>query len=815
MTDDLNRCAVDPGELRCPDYSFKLHMNPWQHPDMDKNIYHLLALVTALCNECGGVIYLTCDDPKSAVPTEVIESFQTRLVELIDRQIQDLPQRKINFTQVLLHLGRERPWAVIQLKSAGQTLKYAPLDSDRESYTSKFSVDLYSWICIEDTSDHRWHVDPASSPQTSSHEAVGPVEIAATASKMETNTSGPERKIVVNPPLYVDEDANPVVDVTSFKKLDWSKNKKDWKSYVHGETPTTEKIIESCSLWKPTKPMTVTPDKGTLKQWFSSAEDIEEMLSVIDTKGPGFAIVCKTWRFHASPVEAEPLPVGHMCDVLTVCETGKMCLWVICSDRDEQNIGKQMEYLMTTGRMIKYQLVKKGLGDLANLCIQCRLFFPNTSGHWCDAASLQLIEESLEMQRKRLIFCDDGVDFESLRAALATVILSKESPLKRPVGDQTSITLSEQQAEVLFNKDKVIYVSGAAGSGKSYTAALLCKLYGPDKSVYICTTNEFLEYLRFSGYEGTLVQRDQDLLREIKDGTFKNKTCVVIDDSHNFTCTKASMRKLFKLLRDSTEMSLFVFGDNDYQSFDRKRQREMYDCIHDLTRQVLGKTKPYCVEFDKIYRNTRKVVSFIQSAIQDTYTGHTRIECANMESGDGIECITMPNVFMNSPDNELVVYLCDLNRSERYKLTEIAVLLDPSYTTDQIEECRAILREHIPDGDVQSARVFPRRGIIVDSVNSFLGLDTPLCVCILPHTHKTKATSRQKIVNIFKKEKTGSGVGINNPRFSVFMASRATHKAVFVVPEMDAETVKQLKFDYFAVGVCYDFNFILETGSRS
>ncbi len=159
--------------------------------------------------------------------------------------------------------------------------------------------------------------------------------------------------------------------------------------------------------------------------------------------------------------------------------------------------------------------------------------------------------------------------------------------------------------------------------------------------------------------------------------------------------------------------------------------------------------------------------------------------------------------------------LCDLYRSERYKLTEIAVLLDPSYTTDQIEECRGILRVHIPDGNVQSASVFPRRGIIIDSVNSFLGLDTPLCVCILPHTHKTKSTSHQKMVNIFKKEKTEPCEGINDPRFRVFLASRATHKAVFVVPEMDAETVKQFKFDYFKVGVCYDFTLVIEYGSMS
>ncbi len=40
---------------------------------------------------------------------------------------------------------------------------------------------------------------------------------------------------------------------------------------------------------------------------------------------------------------------------------------------------------------------------------------------------------------------------------------------------------------------------------------------------------------------------------------------------------------------------------------------------------------------------------------------------------------------------------------------------------------------------------------------------------------------------------------IFNPRFKVFMASRATYKCVFVVPRMNAEIIKELKFDLFEV----------------
>ena len=34
-------------------------------------------------------------------------------------------------------------------------------------------------------------------------------------------------------------------------------------------------------------------------------------------------------------------------------------------------------------------------------------------------------------------------------------------------------------------------------------------------------------------------------------------------------------------------MSLFIFADNEYQSFGRKRQQAINDCIIDLTREVV------------------------------------------------------------------------------------------------------------------------------------------------------------------------------------------------------------------------------------
>ncbi len=349
-----------------------------------------------------------------------------------------------------------------------------------------------------------------------------------------------------------------------------------------------------------------------------------------------------------------------------------------------------------------------------------------------------------------------------------------------------------------MHRAKVNYITGPAGSGKSYTAASLYQMYGKERSMYICTTKEFLEYLKFNGCTGTLVRCDEDLSTEVKNGAFENKICVVIDDCQKFTCTQKSMKKLFKLLQKNRDMSLFVFADNDYQAFDRKRQQAIHDCILDLTRTIL-KDVPLNFRLTDIYRNTRKIVSFVQAAIQDVHDGHQKIESANIENGEGIECITMPSLWKNSPDNDLVIYLRSLLLSGKYSQSEVAILLESLYSPDKLQKCKEIIADNIRGVNVQNADIFPRTGVIVDSVDNFLGLDASVCVFILSNARKTAVHPPRRI---FQQRTIGCEMNMYNPRYEVFLASRAIQKAVFVVPEIHQGLVHQMKFDRFQVGVC-------------
>ncbi len=778
LSGELNKSVSRPGELRCGEYSFKLKMNPWQHPIFDENIQHLLVLVTSLRNRCGGVIYLVTDDMQT-VKQETFLVYEERLYALIDKNLESL-HLLINMFQVCQQSDTHRAWAVLLLKKVYNTLKYPPV------ITITFDMDIFGQM----------HTRPMSDTQTQSNRVstlVSPGQETETIRKVPYLTE-PEISSVSSTATYLHH-----IYFSSCPRLDWTENNKDWQKYVKTKEFNIDVIVRSCSVWKPMQPMNITPNRDSLRFLFESENDMDETLSTIATKKPGCAVVCRTWRFHISEQNInEDLPPGHICDILTVTDTGRLSFWVVVDSLGDDSFYSQMEYLMTTGRMLKYQIMQKGEGyDMSNLWIWCHLLPLHKSHHTKTAVKLRLFE-SQEIQSHLYHMYQDGVDVVVLQQVLTMLIISKESPLKRYAVAHTNITLSTPQLEVLMEvKAKVKYITGPAASGKSFTAASLCKMYGKEKSVYICTTKEFLEYLKFNGHIGTLVLGDQDLMKEIKSGTFESKICVVIDDCHKFTCTRKSMKKLFLLLKENRHMSLFVFANNDFQSFDRRQQEAVHDCIRDLTRTVL-KEDPLKFSLTEIYRNTRKVVSFLQAAILDVHDGLQKIKSGNTENGEGVECIVISSLWENNPNNDLTVYLCSLLGSGKYNQSEVAVLFESSYTMDQIMQCKKILAEQVPNITLQSAATFPRIGIIVDSVDSFYGLDACVCVFLLSRTQKTSVHPHR---GICQRRRSECEMSIYNPRYEVFLASRATHKAVFVVPELHEDLVYQMKFDIFKVHV--------------
>ncbi len=833
---ELNQCAVSTEAITTPEYAFQVTINPYQHPMFDRNMQHLLAMLVSLSNTCGGIVYLTAN-PELKVTTDAFSLFHNRLVELTCSETK-LSQQLM----VVRQLESHRAWGCIILEKSQQKLNYClwqPTWNDKMT-SAEYSNDILGFIRAQEVLSgenkeplvetiHGLTWDDTTTWPEYSNDILGFIrkqEVVSGENKdplVETN-HGTAAEIKESPipdvhPSKEDDaaqcsavDSTPgdsgdtpdthekTVNYSMCSKLDWSKNKKGWKNYVKTKHSSVDDIIKSCPMWEPATPMRVTPDVGMLRELFGS-EQWDEILSRIATEQPGFAIVCKAWSFILPEKICQTSPEGRVCDVLTVFQTGEISFWVILDSHCKTATREHIKYMMKTARMIKYQLVKQSYPACLNLHVQCHLV--RTNGGDIEHGSAFSLDQIEEVETLFSQLCKGKTDFVLLQRALAVNILSKECLLKQCVGDQTSVTLSARQAEVLMHKAKVNYISGPAGSGKSFIALQLYKMHSGHKSVYICTTRPFLECLGYNGYRGVLVQSDQDLRHEIRGGTFTGKECVIIDDSHNFMCSRSTVKELFYILKDHSEMSLFVFADNDYQSFDRKRQEAAYDCFHSLTREVLGQ-KPRVEYLTEIYRNSQKIVSFLQSAVQNPFSGSQTITCANPEVGEGIECIKVEDLWESNTENKFIAYLIPVLSSELYRPSEIAILLDVSYTEEQIDRCRRMLTQHFPQLKQQTADVFPRIGVIVDSVMSFLGLDASLCIFILPQVSR-KSEPRNFFKDFFRKKRPNSGPEFTNPHYRVFLASRATHKAVFIVPQIDAVLVHQMKFDRFLVCTIWIF----------
>ncbi len=395
-------------------------------------------------------------------------------------------------------------------------------------------------------------------------------------------------------------------------------------------------------------------------------------------------------------------------------------------------------------------------------------------------------------------FSSGEEEFDALQHALARMILSKESFLKRSIGKEIQMQLSAQQMAVILKTGKINYIQGPAGSGKTYCGFFLCKRVGKDKSLYFCTTEAFLKFLQHQdNCVPALIQNDRDLCETIENGLLDGMSCVIIDDSHNLNCTDESLMKLFELLarKENKSMCLYVFADNVYQSYDKKRRQAVYDSLYRCCRKMFG----YCAwnqqNLTEVHRNTRKIVSFIQETTADSVAADAGIVCANQEDGDNVECITM-KAFNNEDDNELVQFIKETKKDllqlshNAYEPRTIAVLLNvQTGTWELLQTCRDILQRGLPSDIIQTAGDFPRKGIVLDSVDNFVGQDADVCIWV--------ACSAEEC--------------LEKAEYRAFLASRAIYRAVFVIPEFKQSIIEQMKFDQIKV-CCFPKLFLIQQG---
>ncbi len=176
----------------------------------------------------------------------------------------------VNMVQVSFLLGTHLSWAALLLKYSNDKLKYPSVETRGVWKPLTFEIDIFGQI----------HPKPVSDTQSQNHTesentSAYPLQGAARstmlpASSQENICCQMERETLstsaTGPKSGGNDDPEiSQVDFSSCQRLDWTDNTKDWQKYVNRKGFKTDDITGSCSMWKPTLPMNITPDKESIR----------------------------------------------------------------------------------------------------------------------------------------------------------------------------------------------------------------------------------------------------------------------------------------------------------------------------------------------------------------------------------------------------------------------------------------------------------------------------------------------------------------------------------------------------------------------
>ncbi len=444
--------AVPMGNPTCPEHCYSCSLSPIQHPCLDANIHHLLSLLRALCNTCGGVIFLTTPDGISQEEISFLR-FQTRFrqVLLTSGFLECLVETYEYYACNTLF------WGIIVANKGHQRLSYT---LGRNALI--FQIDVNRTVHCETMTVNTSEVSEAPSLSEQSRMSFDVHQDTLPAD--EFNLSLGSDDSASYSPTWVDVD-----------ELTWDQNKSNWHAILKDADQSVENCVTSCDIWVPSSPMRLTPNKESLKYLFQSDTECIEMIENVKTEVPGFAIASRSWLSFLPEVDVETRPTTHLCDILTVANDNSVRLWVIVSDSGENVIHTQIQYMLTVGRNIKHHILNKNLSP--NFTVRCKLYSTQ-------AATNELIQKHKEYRvvqstQKMLYpkFHEKG-NFEGLQRGIASLLLSRQTSISNCVGEQISLTLSAKQVRTLLDRKKVTYVSSPPGTGKTLCGMSLYREFG-------------------------------------------------------------------------------------------------------------------------------------------------------------------------------------------------------------------------------------------------------------------------------------------------------------------------------------------------
>ena len=505
--------------------------------------------------------------------------------------------------------------------------------------------------------------------------------------------------------------------------LSYKHHSSDWKSRAF-EIPTirelTEDVVNAFDMFKMSQPMNVTPSWDTLNK---NHPNLQSVLSRLDSEmGESFAVVASPSLFQCFNCDMKIPQCPHLvADIMSMNTEGKLLICSVCEEGGSpQEEVEQVTYGNILGRVVKKKLLQiegKHMDHVVRLYIHTRVY------------RLTGIDHIPRDDIVTTIFSGTTKDVNSIKTRIAHLLLEKQGYLYDAVGEQVSLYFSPRQIAITLDcmNNDVSIITGAPGTGKSLVLQELCRMNGRDKSIYVCINQALAARVKHHNITDVLCVNDShDLVQRLCDPLYVNRTLVAIDDAQlmHFSWDQSSVSKLCGNAKIKKVFAL----DSKFQSY------QQHTCeLVQLVENVIMET-PYQKPLHDIYRNTEVVISYMISAIPEILKGKMRSKATS--SGDDVRVTAMSKMSTMNKSNGILKHtqeLCASGTGGRgYSPRDVAILVDrgsPHDTRATVELLKMLFLKHWPQGQPQSAVIYPTQGIIIDSLENFIGIDSCMILC--------------------------------------------------------------------------------------
>ena len=496
---------------------------------------------------------------------------------------------------------------------------------------------------------------------------------------------------------------------------------KDWKTRTREIVKIPEDIdISEFAMFEMKQPINFTPDRRTLVKTIPLMQRVCDSLEA--DMGEAFAVTStKMLKCFNSKVSNLQSP-HHVLDILSVNIAGRIRLCcVYAKEGSPSNKLRQVANSRILARIIKKSILQimSARKDLHLVNIHIPVIVYRFEGTDYVEPSPNIVQTT---------FTSNEYDVDMIKSGIARLLLlNKEGSLFDAVGDEFTIHYSPHQIAATLSclGYPISIITGAPGTGKSLVIQELCRMNGKDNSLYFCLTQALAQR---AGYKNKIdalyVETCQDIVDDLGDQRYKDRTLIAIDDAQTLSWTESSLSTLCELL---TGKCLTVALDSMFHNYkDDDQGEKLKRILIDKSAQLHG-IESYQKTLLHIFRNSEVVTYYMRSGFKEEPIKQKRMISQALVEGDDVNVISVYNMHLMNERNGVLRHVNDLCTS--YKPEDIAVIIHRGTHTEATAKIFLTLFNKYLHHTNPHEATYPVTGVTISSLDNFMGMDSQVVVC--------------------------------------------------------------------------------------